>query len=46
MTTRTLSRGDENWEAVTHTFGADEGFWIMLPGGVTDPAVKIANKVL
>jgi hypothetical protein len=38
--------GDENWDEVTHTFGADEGFWIVLPGGVTDPAVKIANKLL
>jgi hypothetical protein len=33
-------------ERVTHTFGVDEGFWIVLPSGVTDPAVKIANKVL
>jgi hypothetical protein len=38
--------GDGNWEAVTHTFGVDEGFWIVIPSGVTDPAVKIANKVL
>jgi hypothetical protein len=38
--------GDENWDEVTHTFGADEGFWIVIPSGVTAPAVKIANKVL
>jgi hypothetical protein len=33
-------------ERVTHTFGANEGFWIVIPTGVSDPAVKIANKVL
>jgi len=39
--------GDANtFEAVTHTFGADEGFWVVLPGGVTDPSVEIVNKVL
>ena len=38
--------GDGNTDPVTHTFGVDEGFWIVIPGGVTDPAVKIANKLL
>jgi len=38
--------GDDNTDEVTYTFAVSEGFWIVLPGGVTMPQVKIANKVL
>jgi len=40
--------GDGNdWEVeITHTFNPCEGFWIVVPSGVTAPQVKIANQVL
>ncbi|MCL1922116.1 MAG: hypothetical protein FWG50_13775 [Kiritimatiellaeota bacterium] len=39
--------GDENdWEIeITHTFLPNEGFWIVVPNGVSNPAVEIANTV-
>ena len=37
--------GDENTDAVNYTFAVNEGFWLVLPGGVIDPQVKITNKV-
>ena len=40
-----IAWGDENTDLVSHTFAPGEGFWIMLPGGVIDAKVKIANKV-
>jgi len=40
--------GDENdWEVeITNTFNPGEGFWIVVPNGVSFPQIKIANKVL
>ena len=38
--------GDENTDKVSYTFAVSEGFWIVLPGGVTNPKVKIANQVI
>ena len=34
------------WAEVFHTFNPCDGFWILVPGGVSSPQVKIANKVL
>jgi len=38
--------GDENTDEVSYTFAVSEGFWVVLPGGVTDPQIKIINKVI
>ena len=38
--------GDENTaEAVNHTFAVNDGFWIVMPGGISGAQVQIANKV-
>jgi len=37
--------GDENTDEIKHSFAVSEGFWVMLPGGVVSPQVKISNKV-
>jgi hypothetical protein len=35
-----------DWEIeIKHTFAPGEGFWILVPSGVTSPAIKFANKV-
>ena len=40
--------GDEtDWEVeITHTFNPTEGFWVQMPGGVSNPQIKFVNKVI
>jgi folate-binding Fe-S cluster repair protein YgfZ len=38
--------GDENtWEALPHTFAAGDGFWIVLPGGISGAQVIQSGEV-
>jgi len=37
----------DDWEVeITHTFNPTDGFWILMPNGVSNPQIKFANKVI